>query len=74
PSSAGVVIDAVRCAKLGRDRELAGELYGPSSYFKKSPPEQYTDEVARRKVEAFIAGTENQTTPERAVDSTPVPA
>ncbi|RME60362.1 MAG: inositol-3-phosphate synthase [Caldilineae bacterium] len=66
PNSAGVVIDAVRCAKLGLDRGLAGALYGPSSYFKKSPPEQYTDEVARRKVEAFIAGLENQTAPEGA--------
>ncbi len=74
PNSAGVVIDAVRCAKLGLDRGLAGALYGPSSYFKKSPPEQYTDEVARRKVEAFIAGLENQTTPERTIESTLAPA
>lgn len=64
PNSAGVVIDALRCVKIGLDRGLAGALYGPSSYFKKSPPEQYTDDVARRKVEAFIANTENQTVSE----------
>jgi myo-inositol-1-phosphate synthase len=56
PNSAGVVIDAVRCAKLARDRGLAGPLKGPSSYFMKTPPEQYTDDVARRKTEEFIAG------------------
>ena len=64
PNSAGVVIDALRCVKLGLDRGLAGALFAPSSYFKKSPPEQYTDDVARRKVEAFIAGTQNQTVSE----------
>jgi len=58
PNSAGVVIDAVRCAKLALDRGLGGALYAPSSYFMKSPPEQYTDDVCRRKVEAFIKGTE----------------
>ena len=47
PNSAGVVIDAVRCAKLGLDRGLKGALIGPSAYFKKSPPEQYPDDVAR---------------------------
>ena len=56
PNSAGVVIDAVRCAKLALDRGLGGALYGPSSYFMKSPPEQYTDDVCHAKVEAFIAG------------------
>jgi myo-inositol-1-phosphate synthase len=56
PNSAGVVIDAVRCVKLGLDRKLAGPLLGPSSYFMKSPPEQYTDEEARRRTELFIAG------------------
>ena len=66
PNSAGVVIDAVRCAKLALDRGVAGALYAPSSYFMKSPPEQYTDDVARRKVEAFIAGAENQTAPDGA--------
>lgn len=65
PNSAGVVIDAIRCVKVGLDRGLAGALYGPSSYFMKSPPEQYTDDVARRKVADFIAGVENQTQAER---------
>jgi myo-inositol-1-phosphate synthase len=54
PNSAGVVIDAVRCAKLALDNKLSGTLYGPASYFMKSPPEQYTDEEARRKTEEFI--------------------
>jgi myo-inositol-1-phosphate synthase len=56
PNSAGVVIDAVRCAKLALDRGVGGPLLGPSSYFMKSPPLQYTDDVARRAVEEFIAG------------------
>jgi myo-inositol-1-phosphate synthase len=56
PNSAGVVIDAVRCAKLALDRGVAGPLVGPSSYFMKSPPEQFTDEEARLRTEAFIAG------------------
>jgi myo-inositol-1-phosphate synthase len=51
-----VVIDAVRCAKLALDRGLGGPVKAPSSYFMKTPPEQYTDDVARRKTEAFIAG------------------
>jgi myo-inositol-1-phosphate synthase len=58
PNSAGVVIDAVRCAKLGLDRGLAGPLLGPSSYFMKSPPEQYTDHEARERTLRFIAGDE----------------
>ncbi len=56
PNSAGVVIDAVRCAKLALDRGLAGQLEGPSSYFMKSPPVQYTDHEARARTIAFIAG------------------
>ncbi len=56
PNSAGVVIDAVRCAKLAKDRGLGGPLTGPSSYFMKSPPRQYPDHEARELVEAFIAG------------------
>ncbi|MGZ4212779.1 MAG: inositol-3-phosphate synthase [Actinomycetota bacterium] len=56
PNSAGIVIDAVRCAKLALERHIAGPLIGPSSYFMKSPPEQYPDDVARTLVEAFIAG------------------
>ena len=58
PNSAGVVIDAVRCAKLGLDRGAGGALLGPSSWFMKSPPEQYTDAEARDRTLAFIAGEE----------------
>ncbi len=56
PNSAGVVIDAVRCAKLALDRGIGGALVGPSSYFMKSPPEQFTDHEARERTEAFIRG------------------
>src|SRR3954469_8292347 len=56
PNSAGIVIDAVRCAKLALDRGIGGSLEGPSSYFMKSPPVQYTDGEARRLVEEFIEG------------------
>ncbi len=56
PNSAGVVIDAVRCAKLALERGLSGPLLGPSSYFMKSPPQQYTDDVAHQRTEEFIAG------------------
>jgi myo-inositol-1-phosphate synthase len=55
PNSAGIVIDAIRCAKIALDRKVGGPLLGPSSYFMKSPPVQYTDEVARTEVEQFIA-------------------
>ncbi len=58
PNSAGVVIDAVRCAKLGLDRGLGGALIGPSSYFMKSPPRQFTDEEARDRTQRFMAGGE----------------
>lgn len=54
PNSAGVVIDAIRCAKLALDRKIGGPLVGPSSYFMKSPPEQFTDAQARSLVEEFI--------------------
>jgi myo-inositol-1-phosphate synthase len=60
PNSAGVVIDAVRCAKLAMDRDMSGALVGPSSYFMKSPPQQFTDDEARRQTERFIAGEEEQ--------------
>ena len=63
PNSAGVIIDAVRCAKLGLDRGLRGALVAPSAYFKKSPPIQFTDDVARRNLEAFIEGSNNETLP-----------
>jgi len=56
PNSAGVVVDAVRCAKLALDRGLSGALVGPSAYFMKSPPKQFTDDVARAMVEDFIKG------------------
>jgi myo-inositol-1-phosphate synthase len=55
PNSAGVVIDAVRCARLALDRGLSGALEGPSAYFMKSPPVQHRDDVARLMVETFIA-------------------
>ena len=56
PNSAGVIIDALRCAKIGLDRKIGGALLSPSSYFMKTPPTQYTDEAAHNKVEDFIAG------------------
>ncbi len=55
PNSAGVVIDAIRCCKLALDRGISGALIGPSSYFMKSPPKQFTDDRARAAVEEFIA-------------------
>ena len=57
PNSAGVVIDAIRCAKLALDRGISGSLHGPSAYFMKTPPVQYTDDRAREMLEAFIAGS-----------------
>jgi myo-inositol-1-phosphate synthase len=54
PNSAGVVIDAVRCAKLALDRGIGGALTGPSSYFMKSPPQQFTDKEARELTLRFI--------------------
>ena len=61
PNSAGVVIDAIRCAKLGLDRGLAGTLVAPSAYFMKSPPRQIADDAAREGVEAFIRGADDRT-------------
>ncbi len=58
PNSAGVVIDAIRCAKIGSDRGLSGPLLGPSSYFMKSPPAQFHDDVCRQMVEEFITGSQ----------------
>ena len=60
PNSAGVITDAIRCAKLGLDRKLAGTLVAPSSYFMKSPPMQLRDDVAHAAVEAFIRGEDNR--------------
>jgi myo-inositol-1-phosphate synthase len=56
PNSAGVVVDAVRCAKLALDRKIGGALVGPSSYFMKSPPQQFPDHIAREKTLEFISG------------------
>ena len=56
PNSAGVVIDAIRCAKIAKDRGMGGPVLAPSAYFMKSPPVQYHDEEAREMVEDFIAG------------------
>jgi len=56
PNSAGVIIDALRCAKVAMDRGIGGPLLSPSSYFMKSPPEQYSDEEALKRTKAFIAG------------------
>ncbi len=56
PNSAGVVIDAVRCAKLALDRGIGGALIGPSSYFMKSPPRQFSEAEARVLTQAFIRG------------------
>jgi len=56
PNSAGVVIDAIRCAKIAKDRGIGGPVLAPSSYFMKSPPVQYTDDEARQKLEDFIVG------------------
>jgi myo-inositol-1-phosphate synthase len=61
PNSAGVITDAIRCAKLGLDRGLSGTLVAPSSYFMKSPPLQIHDDVAHERVEAFIRGEDNET-------------
>jgi myo-inositol-1-phosphate synthase len=58
PNSAGVVIDALRCCKLALDRGICGSLVGPSSYFMKSPPIQFSDYEARQRTEEFIAGQE----------------
>jgi myo-inositol-1-phosphate synthase len=58
PNSAGVVIDAIRCCKIAKDRGLGGPIIGPSAYFMKSPPVQYTDDEARQMVEDFIVGKE----------------
>jgi len=57
PNSAGVIIDAVRCAKIALDRGIGGPLEGPSAYFMKSPPVQHRDEEAHRMVEEFAAGS-----------------
>ncbi len=62
PNSAGVVIDAVRCVKLALERGLSGPIAGPSSYFMKTPPQQYKDDVAQQMTEEFIRGADARTT------------
>ena len=56
PNSAGIIIDAIRAAKIAKDRGIGGPILSASSYFMKSPPEQYSDDQARTAVEEFIAG------------------
>src|SRR5262249_15570890 len=56
PNSAGIVIDAIRCARIALDRGVGGPLIGPSAYFMKSPPVQFSDDAAREMVEEFILG------------------
>lgn len=56
PNSAGVIIDAVRCVKLAKDRGIAGPLIAPASYFMKTPPKQFKDDVCREMTEAYIRG------------------
>ena len=54
PNSAAVVVDAIRCVKLGLERGMAGALTGPSAFFCKHPPEQFTDDVAAQMTDEFI--------------------
>ena len=61
PNSAGVITDAIRCLKLGLDRGLSGHARGALGYFMKSPPLQIHDDIARKRVEAFIRGEDNET-------------
>jgi myo-inositol-1-phosphate synthase len=56
PNSAGIIIDAIRAAKIAKDRGIGGPILSASSYFMKSPPEQYADDVCRDLVEKFIRG------------------
>ena len=74
PNSAGVVIDSLRCCKLGLDNGLSGALIEPSSYFKKSPPIQYTDDEARRMTEEFITkyGWKHAEKPQKVAAKKPI--
>jgi myo-inositol-1-phosphate synthase len=63
PNSGGVIIDAVRCAKVALDRGIGGPLLGPSAYFMKSPPVQYHDDIAHEMVESFAGGADNPVWP-----------
>ncbi|HEY7033469.1 MAG TPA: inositol-3-phosphate synthase [Thermomicrobiales bacterium] len=73
PNSAGVVIDAVRCAKLAMNHGVSGPLLAPSSYFMKSPPEQYHDDIARDRVDEFIKTYGRRSAPE-GVSAAPLAA
>jgi len=72
PNSAGVVIDAVRCAKLAMDRGQGGAIAGPSAYLMKTPPKQYTDDIARQMTDAFIKGEEQMVALERSKEKVAV--
>ncbi len=74
PNSAGIVIDAVRCARLALDRGIGGTLEGPSSYFMKSPPVQHPDALAHDLTEAFISGESNAFVAPEPKQSEPTPA
>ena len=74
PNSAGIVIDAVRCAKLALDRGIGGTLEGPSSYFMKSPPVQHPDALAHDLTEAFISGESNAFVAPAPTESEAAPA
>ena len=56
PNCAGIIIDAIRAAKIALDRGIGGPILSASSYFMKSPPVQYSDDICKQKVEDFIAG------------------
>ncbi len=60
PNSAGIIIDAIRAAKIAKDRGIGGPILSASSYFMKSPPEQYSDSDAYQAVEDFIAGEDER--------------
>ena len=66
PNSAGVAIDSIRCCKLALDRGEGGILSGPSAYFKKPPPKQYTDDEAYQMTEQFINGNNHVPVPAEA--------
>ncbi len=72
PNSAGVVIDAVRCAKLAMDNGISGPLLAPSSYFMKSPPEQYHDDIARDRLDEFIKTYRRRAAPAPEVVTAPL--
>jgi len=68
PNSAGVAVDAIRCAKIAKDRGISGSVDSASSYFMKSPPKQFTDDEARQMVEEFVIGKEKKHNKTRLLD------